>query len=275
MEEIIKYKLLEPREEVELAALVKQGDGKAYDDFVTANLRLVIKIARAYIGKGLDHQDLISEGNIGLMRAILRFDPVKGGKLSTYASWWIKQKMRRALDGQSRDVRLPIHINTSLRKVNGVTERFLAERGRHPTDMELSTELKISERRLRNLRCTMHSPVSLDTPADSSEDAPSVHEFLADPRAETPFEVLERKSSYNTMTKALGMLTLRDREVLSCRFGLNGKVETLKSIGMRLGVTRERIRQIEGESLKKLRQFYRRLDHPLPLLTNTGASGQN
>lgn len=253
LREIGQVKLLTPAEEIALAKRIKKGDEAAREHMIKANLRLVVKIARDYEGQGLPLLDLINEGNIGLMKGVERFDPTKGAKLSTYASWWIKQAIKRALSNQSKTIRLPDHVVDKLANIRRAEVKLHEILDREPNDEELADFLRMDVRRVKIYRQASKAPVSLDAPL-SDDDSDQVSEIVADPNAVAPFERLIKETDTALLKEVLAGLTDREKAILAMRFGLNDGVEkTLEEIGKVFGVTRERIRQIESESLKKLR----------------------
>jgi len=253
LREIGQVKLLTPAEEIVLAKRIKKGDEAAREHMIKANLRLVVKIARDYEGQGLPLLDLINEGNIGLMKGVERFDPTKGAKLSTYASWWIKQAIKRALSNQSKTIRLPDHVVDKLANIRRAEVKLHEILDRDPTDEELADFLNLDVRRVKIYRQASKAPVSLDAPL-SDDDSDQVSEIVADPNAVAPFERLVKETDTALLKEVLAGLTDREKAILAMRFGLNDGVEkTLEEIGKVFGVTRERIRQIESEALKKLR----------------------
>ncbi len=255
MRDAVQEPLLTAQEEVELAARIKAGDEAARDRMIRANLRLVVKIAREYDGIGLPLLDLINEGNIGLMKAVERFDPAKGGKLSTYAAWWIKQSIRRALTNQSKTIRLPVHAMERLWEIRKVSLRFEAELGREPTNAELAAELGTTVKRIAVIREANLRPASLDAPLGTDSDSSRLGEIIEDERALTPYEDLEKQTMRETMNELLQKLPEREVVILKQRFGLDDsdRKTTLAQIGRRFGVTRERIRQLQNLALQKLR----------------------
>jgi RNA polymerase primary sigma factor len=260
LREIGQVKLLTPLEEIELAARIKKGDKKAREQMIKANLRLVVKIARDYEGIGLPLLDLISEGNIGLMKAVERFDPKKGGKLSTYGSWWIKQAIKRALANQSKTIRLPVHLVDKISKMRRVGMKLQEELGREPTDDELADELGMTATRVRQMRLAAIRPASLDAPI-GDEESNSFAEVVEDENATTPYEDLEDKTVVNMLRDMVGHLDEREATILRYRFGLDGGTEkTLEEVGEKFGVTRERVRQIQNLALKKLRKMIEKLE---------------
>lgn len=253
LREIGQVKLLTPAEEIVLAKRIKKGDEAAREHMIKANLRLVVKIARDYEGQGLPLLDLINEGNIGLMKGVERFDPTKGAKLSTYASWWIKQAIKRALSNQSKTIRLPDHVVDKLANIRRAEVKLHEIFDRDPTDEELADFLGLDVRRVKIYRQASKAPVSLDAPL-SDDDSDQVSEIVADPNAVAPFERLVKETDTALLKEVMAALSDREKAILALRFGLNDGVEkTLEEIGKVFGVTRERIRQIESEALKKLR----------------------
>jgi RNA polymerase primary sigma factor len=264
LREIGQVKLLTPQEEIALAARIKKGDKKAREQMIKANLRLVVKIARDYDGIGLPLLDLISEGNIGLMKAVERFDPSKGGKLSTYGSWWIKQSIKRALANQSKTIRLPVHLVDKISKMRRVAMRLQEELGREPTDEELADELGTSPGRVSQMRMAAIRPASLDAPI-GDEDSNNFAEVVQDENADTPYEMLEDKTVTGMLQEMVKKLDPREATILRYRFGLDGGSEkTLEEVGEKFGVTRERVRQIQNIALRKLRKMIEKLEANKP-----------
>jgi RNA polymerase primary sigma factor len=260
LREIGQVKLLTPEEEIELAAKIKKGDKKAREQMIKANLRLVVKIAHDYEGFGLPLLDLISEGNIGLMKAVERFDPAKGGKLSTYGSWWIKQSIKRALANQSKTIRLPVHLVDKISKMRRVSMKLQEEFGREPTDDELGEELGISASRVAQMRTAAIRPASLDAPI-GDDDSNNFSEVVQDENADTPYEHLEEKTVTRMLQEMVKTLDQREATILRYRFGLDGGSEkTLEEVGQKFGVTRERVRQIQNIALNKLRKMIEKLE---------------
>ena len=255
MRDAIAEPLLTLEEETILAARIKRGDEAARERMIRANLRLVVKIAREYEGLGLPLLDLINEGNLGLMKGVERFDPNKGGKLSTYASWWIKQSIRRALTNQSKTIRLPVHAMERVWEIRKVTQRFEAELGREPTNSELAAELGTSAGRIAAIREANVRPASLDAPIGTESDSSRLGDLIEDERAVTPYDELEQQTLRETLKEMLGHLPERELVILKQRFGLDDSDRkiTLSQIGRRFGVTRERIRQLQNLALQKLR----------------------
>lgn len=260
LREIGQVKLLTPQEEIDLAAKIKKGDKKAREQMIKANLRLVVKIAHDYEGLGLPLLDLINEGNIGLMKAVERFDPAKGGKLSTYGSWWIKQSIKRALANQSKTIRLPVHLVDKISKMRRTAMKLQEEFGREPTDEELGEELGISAARVAQLRTAAIRPASLDAPI-GDDDSNNFAEVVQDENADTPYEQLEEKTVNKMLHEMIKTLDPREATILRYRFGLDGGTEkTLEEVGEKFGVTRERVRQIQNIALNKLRKMIEKLE---------------
>lgn len=255
LREIGRTKLITPQQEVELAHRIQAGDDEAREQMIKANLRLVVKIAREYEDYGVPLLDLINEGNIGLMKAVERFDPTKGAKLSTYAAWWIKQAIRRALSNQSKTIRLPVHAGDKLLHMRRAAIRLEEEFGREPTNEELAMELDMDPGRLAALRNVAIPPSSLDAPLGDG-DGKRFDEMVGDERAESPYGQLEEKTTAEMLFELLGTLPDREQTILRYRFGLGGGDEkTLEEVGRKFGVTRERIRQIQNLALEKLRKL--------------------
>ena len=253
LREIGQVKLITPQEEIVLAKRIKKGDRKAREKMITSNLRLVVKIARDYEGLGLPLLDLINEGNIGLMKGVERFNPRKGAKLSTYASWWIKQCIMRALANQSKTIRLPVHVVDKVAHIRKAEVKLREAFDRDPTDQEVADHLGINPRRIQEYRDASKAPVSLDAPIGTDEPQ-QISEVVADANAAAPFDRLIRENDSALVREVLATLTPREAKILAMRFGLDdGRTKTLEEIGEKLGVTRERIRQIQELALKKLR----------------------
>ena len=254
LQEIGQFSLLTPQQEVELAGKIKKGDGAARERMINANLRLVVTIARDYANFGLPLLDLISEGNIGLTKAVERFDPTKGAKLSTYAMWWIKQSIKRALANQSKTIRLPVHLVDKVAKVRRVSLQMSDELGREPTDEELGEEIGIASEKVARLKSVGIRPASLDAPIAES-DSTEFSEVIGDDEAQTPFELLRDKNLLGEVEGLLEVLDPREKKIISQRFGLDGgKPKTLEDVGKDFGITRERIRQLQNIALAKLRR---------------------
>jgi RNA polymerase primary sigma factor len=260
LREIGQVKLLTPQEEIDLAARIKKGDKKAREQMIKANLRLVVKIAHDYENFGLPLLDLINEGNIGLMKAVERFDPAKGGKLSTYGSWWIKQSIKRALANQSKTIRLPVHLVDKIAKMRRTALKLQEVFGREPTDEELAEEMGMSASRVAQMRTAAIRPASLDAPIGDDESN-NFAEVVQDENANTPYERLEEKTVTNMLREMVKTLDAREATILQYRFGLDGGSEkTLEEVGERFGVTRERVRQIQNIALSKLRKMIEKLE---------------
>jgi RNA polymerase primary sigma factor len=256
LREIGKTPLLTIEQEVQLAARIRKGEDAARQQMIKANLRLVVKIALDYRDFGLPLLDLISEGNIGLIKAVDRYDPSKGGKLSTYASWWIKQSMQRALANQSKTIRLPVHAVAKISLIRR-TARTLAEKfGRDPTDVELAAELQMPLEKLAHLKSVSVHPTSLDAPLGDTDDSSTLGEIVRDDSATSPSDLLGEKNLTSDLGEAVRSLGGREAEIIRLRFGLDGREETtLEEVGRKFKVTRERIRQLEQLSLKQMRRM--------------------
>lgn len=265
MREIIKTDLLTPEQEVELAARIAKGDAEARAHMIKANLRLVVKIAQDYSNYGLPLSDLISEGNIGLMKAVERFDPEKGGKLSTYAAWWIKQSIKRALANQSKTIRLPVHMVDKVAKMRRIAGMLAEEIGREPTDDELVEELGIPRSKLAMLKQVSQRPTSLDAPVNEGEGT-DFGEIIGDERAVNPLDALTDKNMHGELDGLLDTLDEREHRIIDARFGLDGRTPmTLEEVGREFGVTRERIRQLQNVALGKMRKALRKKEKPAPV----------
>src|SRR5947199_913803 len=252
LQEIGQFPLLTPQEEIELAGKIKKGDAAARERMINANLRLVVTIARDYANLGLPLLDLISEGNIGLTKAVERFDPNKGAKLSTYAMWWIKQSIKRALANQSKTIRVPVHLADKIAKVRRVSIQMSEELGREPTDEELSEEIGIDSDQVARLKSVGIRPASLDAPI-ADNDSTEFAEVIGDDEAQTPFELLRDKNLLGEVDGLLEVLDSREKKIISQRFGLDGgEPKTLEDVGKDFGITRERIRQLQNIALAKL-----------------------
>lgn len=258
LREISQVPLLTPQEEVKLAAQIKRGNKKAREKMIKANLRLVVKIAHDFSNYGLPLLDLVSEGNIGLMKAVERFDPKKGGKLSTYASWWIKQSIKRALANQSKTIRLPVHLVDKIGKIRRVAAQMTEELGREPTNEELAEELGLAPAKVAHLKNVAVRPASLDAKINADDDT-AFGDLVSDERAEDPFAALRDKDLREEVGDLLDVLDARERKIITFRFGLRGgKERTLEEVGRKFGVTRERIRQLQNIALLKMRKALRK-----------------
>ena len=253
LKDIGKVDLLTAAQEIELAKRIERGDHGAKQEMVEANLRLVVSIAKRYRNQGLPFLDLIQEGTIGLVRAAEKFDHRKGFKFSTYATWWIRQAVARALADKARTIRMPVHVVEKLNKILRTERKLRAERGREPSSEEIARELELSLDEVDQIRRSAQTPVSLEKPVGDDEESEFGH-FITDESAPAPDEAAETTFRKETLTKVLGMLSPRERSVLELRYGLDGKPpRTLDEVRRTFNVTRERIRQIENQSLKKLR----------------------
>lgn len=262
LREIARFPLLTIQDEIRLAALIQKGDAEARSEMVRCNLRLVVKIARDYQSFGLPLLDLISEGNIGLMKAVERFDPAKGGKLSTYAAWWIKQSIKRSLANQSKTIRLPVHLVDKISKIRRVSNQMSEELGREPTDDELAEEIGMNPAKVSQLKIAAIRPASLDAPIGDDEST-EYGEIVGDAEAMDPFELLRDKDLRDEVGDLLDTLDDRERKIINSRFGLDGeKPSTLEEVGERFGVTRERIRQLQNIALHKMRKALSKKEKP-------------
>jgi len=261
LREIGQIPLLTPQQEIELAAKIRRGDLAARELMIKANLRLVVKIAHDYDWLGMPILDLINEGNIGLMKAVERFDPKKGGKLSTYAAWWIKQSIKRALANQGKTIRLPVHLVDKIAKMRRVAMRLQEEFGREPTDEELGEEMGMTASRVAQLRTAAIRPASLDAPVGDEGDSNLFGDIIEDEQADTPYEQLEEKTVTSMLREMVKTLPPREATILTFRFGLDAGTErTLEEVGQKFGVTRERVRQVQNIALRKLRRMIEKLE---------------
>jgi RNA polymerase primary sigma factor len=255
LQEIGKTPLLTIDEEIALAKRIRRGNKAARDHMISANLRLVVKIAMDYKDFGLPLLDLISEGNIGLIKAVERFDPRKGGKLSTYAAWWIKQSIKRALANQSKTIRLPVHLVDKIAKMRRMALKLTEELGREPTDEELARELQIPTSKVAHLKSVSVRPASLDAPVGEESDSSTFGEIVGDENAISPFESLRERNLNSDLRAMVDALDEREAEIIRLRFGLDGREElTLEEVGQKFKVTRERIRQLEYLAITKMRK---------------------
>ncbi|HZI32337.1 MAG TPA: sigma-70 family RNA polymerase sigma factor, partial [Candidatus Binatia bacterium] len=267
LREIGRVKLLTPDEEIKLARKVRRGDKQAREDMIKANLRLVVKIAKDYAGLGLPLLDLINEGNIGLMKGVERFDPGVGAKVSTYASWWIKQAIKRALANQSKTIRLPVHVVDKLAHIRKSEVKLRESLDREPTDDEVAHDLGLNPRRIRQYRESSRAPVSLDAPIGQDSDSTLISETVADANAAAPYDSLVWNNDNELMQEVLATLDARESRILAMRFGLDdGRPKSLEEVGQEIGVTRERIRQIQEQALQKMRVKIEKRDHPAAVL---------
>lgn len=253
LKEIGKVPLLTAQEEIDLAKRMEQGDEYAKQKLCEANLRLVVSIAKKYVGRGMLFLDLIQEGNLGLIKAVDKFDWTKGYKFSTYATWWIRQAITRSIADQARTIRIPVHMVETINKLIRVSRQLLQEEGREPTPDEIAAEMGISVEKVREILKISQEPVSLETPIGEEEDS-HLGDFIPDDDAPAPAEAAAFSMLKEQLVDVLGTLTEREQKVLKLRFGLeDGRARTLEEVGKKFDVTRERIRQIEAKALRKLR----------------------
>ena len=253
LKEIGRVPLLSAEEEVELAIRMSQGDVAAKKRLSEANLRLVVSIAKRYVGRGMQFLDLIQEGNLGLIKAVEKFDHTKGFKFSTYATWWIRQAITRAIADQARTIRIPVHMVETINKVKKVNSQLLHENGHEPTNEQIAEKLEMPVEKVREIMRVAQEPVSLETPIGEEEDS-HLGDFIPDEDAPAPSDVASHTMLKEQLAEVLSTLTPREEKVLRLRFGLeDGRSRTLEEVGKEFNVTRERIRQIEAKALRKLR----------------------
>ena len=253
LKEIGRVPLLTPEEEIELAIRIGDNDQQAKQRLAEANLRLVVSIAKRYVGRGMQFLDLIQEGNLGLIKAVDKFDYTKGFKFSTYATWWIRQAITRAIADQARTIRIPVHMVETINKVKKTNSQLLHKNGRDPTAEEIAAEINMPVEKVREILRVSQEPVSLETPIGEEEDS-HLGDFIPDDDALAPADAASMLLLKEQLNEVLKTLTMREAKVLSLRFGLeDGHPRTLEEVGSEFGVTRERIRQIEAKALRKLR----------------------
>ena len=253
LKEIGRVPLLSAEEEVELAIRMSEGDVAAKKRLSEANLRLVVSIAKRYVGRGMQFLDLIQEGNLGLIKAVEKFDHTKGFKFSTYATWWIRQAITRAIADQARTIRIPVHMVETINKVKKVNSQLLHENGHEPTNEQIAEKLEMPVEKVREIMRVAQEPVSLETPIGEEEDS-HLGDFIPDEDAPAPSDVASHTMLKEQLAEVLSTLTPREEKVLRLRFGLeDGRPRTLEEVGKEFNVTRERIRQIEAKALRKLR----------------------
>ena len=252
LKEIGKVPLLTPEEEQELAKRMAEGDAEAKHRMEEANLRLVVSIAKRYVGRGMLFLDLIQEGNLGLIKAVEKFDYTKGYKFSTYATWWIRQAITRAIADQARTIRIPVHMVETINRMRQATNQLVYQNGHEPTPEELAKAMDMSVERVREIQRMAQEPASLESPVGEEEDS-SLGDFVADENAEAPGKAADRAMVAQQINQALKSLTPREEKVIRLRFGLDdGRPRTLEEVGRDFGVTRERVRQIEAKAIRKL-----------------------
>ncbi len=258
LKEIGRIPLLKREEEIMLAQKTEAGDKRAKDKLTQSNLRLVVSIAKKYMGRGMSFLDLIQEGNKGLIRAVEKYDWTKGYKFSTYATWWIRQAITRAIADQARTIRIPVHMVETINKLIRTQRKLMQDLGREPTDEEVGAELELTPERVREILKISQKTTSLETPIGDDEDS-LLGDFIADEGQVSPYEATTKQLMLENVEEVLATLTDREAKVLKMRFGLHGaKALTLEEVGREFGVTRERIRQIESKALRKLRHPSRR-----------------
>lgn len=268
LREISRTPLLTIAEECDLAERIKMGDEKARSHLIRANLRLVVKIARDYSGYGVSLNDLISEGNIGLMQAVERFDPEKGGKFSTYGAWWIKQSVKRALANQSKTIRLPVHMVDKIARMRRIASMLAEALGREPSDDEIAAELGLPRQKIAMLKQAAQRQTSLDAPVGEGE-VKLQGDIVTDESAPDPLEALTEKNLREQIGDLLHVLNERERKIIDDRFGLNGlKPMLLEDVGREFGVSRERIRQLQNVALAKMRKALMKKDKPVAHLSD-------
>jgi len=259
LKEIGNKPLLTAEQECDLAERISKGDLEARKIMIESNLRLVVNLAKKYSGRGVELTDLIAEGNLGLMRAVDKFDPQRGNKFSTYASCWIRQRISRCIADQSRTIRLPVHVTDQINKWLRVSRYLTSRLGRKPTISEIALEMGISEDKVKSIVSLAQKPTSLETPVNDTDDEGELLDLLADINAISPIEIIDQEMQFEEIERLLSVLKDREREIISMRFGLyDDAPKTLEEIGHKFGLTRERVRQIEAEVISKLRRIIKR-----------------
>jgi RNA polymerase primary sigma factor len=260
---ISKEPLLTREQENELAVFIKQGDPAAIERMVKSNLRLVVKIARNYAGLGVPLMDLIAEGNIGLMKAVERFDPEKGGKMSTYGAWWIKQAIKRALTNQSKTIRLPSHLLEKLNRIRKFSHEYHEMHGREPDNRIIAQHMGVKPGQIAHWKAMSFNPSSLDAPIGGEDDGGSFSDLISDSKSRSGFDILDDLQVRENVTDLLKHLDERELKILNYRYGLDGgEPETLESVGERFEITRERVRQIQKSALEKLKGLLDDINEP-------------
>lgn len=258
LKEIGSIPLLTHEEEIQLAKRIAEGDTEARKAMIVSNLKLVVSIAKQFVGRGVSLMDLIAEGNLGLIKAVDRFDYRRGNRFSTYASWWIRQSVSRSIADQGRTIRLPVHMTDLVNKWLRTTRQLTQKLGRRPTTSEIAKEMGVPEDKVKRIAKLAQKPASLETPLSEDDDEYQLLDLLADINAVSPNDQLDHELQWEEVMKLLENLKEREKEILILRFGLNDNIpKTLEEIGEKYGLTRERVRQIEAESISKLRKIIR------------------
>lgn len=258
LKEIGNIPLLSPEDEIQLAKRIAEGDTEARKTMIVSNLKLVVSIAKQFTGRGVPLMDLIAEGNLGLIKAVDKFDYRRGNRFSTYASWWIRQSVSRSIADQGRTIRLPVHMIELVNKWLRTTRQLTQKYGRRPTTSEVAKEMGVSEDKVKRIAKLAQKPTSLETPLSEDDDEYQLLDLLADINASSPNDQIDHELQWEEVMKLLDNLRDREKEILILRFGLNDNIpRTLEEIGEKFGLTRERVRQIEAESISKLRKILR------------------